>query len=101
MVTKTLTTASLAHRCIVTRGDHRGVGGVTRPRHPGAVLHRGLDLGLVNTLSHCDIIGQLSTWPSVVKLRVMVMASLMASAPILHVSRIKAISAGDLITRIS
>ena len=41
------------------------------------------------------------TWPSVVRLRVLVMASLMASAPILHVSRIKEISAGDLITRMS
>ena len=46
MGTKTLTTASLAHRCIVTRGDHGGVGWVTCPRHPGAVLHRGLDLAL-------------------------------------------------------
>ena len=41
------------------------------------------------------------TWPSVVKFRVLVIASLMASAPILHVSRIKEISAGDLITRMS
>ena len=53
-------TASLTHRCVVPRRHHRGIGWVTRPRHPGAVLHCGLDLSLVNTLLHSSAtIGQL------------------------------------------
>ena len=35
---------SFGHRCIISRRHHWGVGGVTRSRHPGAVIHRGLDL---------------------------------------------------------